>query len=421
MSPRRSAALVVGVLIASLTACGGDGGSTPPGPSVTFGTQPPSTTTAPPTTAVAPSVAPTTVASTVPPTTVPLGDPVVALEPVGEFDEPVDVAWRAGDDTMFVVERGGIVVPVRDGVAGNPVLDISDLTEGGGEQGLLGLTFGTGGSAAYVNHTDNDGDTIIAEYLVGDDGTFDASSRRVLLGIDQPYANHNGGDVTIGPDGMLYIGMGDGGSGGDPERLALNVGTLLGKILRIDPTATASTSYRIPPDNPFVGVAGARPEIWSVGVRNPWRMSFDSATGDFWFGDVGQGDIEEIDVAWADEGGGRGFNWGWSAFEGSARFNEDQPAEGATPPIYEYPHGDAGCSVSGGAVYRGTTIPALVGWYVFGDYCSGVITGLHHTDRTVDSVLSLGNLPALVAVRSGPDRELVAVSIDGIVARIVPG
>jgi glucose/arabinose dehydrogenase len=220
---------------------------------------------------------------------------------------------------------------------------------------------------------------------------------------------------------MLYIGMGDGGSGGDPERLALNVSTLLGKILRIDPTATASTSYRIPPDNPFVGVAGARPEIWSVGVRNPWRMSFDSATGDFWFGDVGQGDIEEIDVAWADEGGGRGFNWGWSAFEGSARFNEDQPAEGATPPIYEYPHGDAGCSVSGGAVYRGTTIPALAGWYVFGDYCSGVITGLHHTDRTVDSVLSLGNLPALTAVRSAPDGELVAVSIDGIVARIVPG
>lgn len=421
MSPRRSAALAVGVLVAALAACGGDSGATPPGPSVTFGTQPPSTTAPPTATTVAPSVAPTTVAPTAPPTTVPLGDPVVALEAVGEFDEPVDVAWRAGDDTMFVVERGGIVVPARDGVAGDPVLDISDLTEGGGEQGLLGLTFGTSGSTAYINHTDNDGNTIIAEYLVGDDGTFDASSRRVLLGIDQPYPNHNGGNVTIGPDGMLYIGMGDGGSGGDPERHALNVSTLLGKILRIDPTATASTSYRIPPDNPFVGVAGARPEIWSVGVRNPWRMSFDSATGDLWFGDVGQGDIEEIDVAWADEGGGRGFNWGWSAFEGSARFNEDQPAEGATPPIYEYPHGDAGCSVSGGAVYRGDAIPALVGWYVFGDYCSGIITGLRLSDRAVDSVLSLGNLPTLAAVRSGPDGELVAVSIDGIVARIVPG
>ena len=197
-----------------------------------------------------------------------------------------------------------------------------------------------------------------------------------MLTIDQPYGNHNGGNVTIGPDGMLYIGMGDGGSGGDPERRALNVTSMLGKILRIDPTPSAGAPYTVPPDNPFVGVDGARPEIWSVGVRNPWRMSFDPATGDLWFGDVGQGAIEEIDVAWAADGAGRGINFGWSAFEGSSRFNEDQPPDGATPPIYEYEHGEAGCSVSGGAVYRGAAIPALVGWFVYGDYCSGNLYAL---------------------------------------------
>ncbi|MEX0847216.1 MAG: PQQ-dependent sugar dehydrogenase, partial [Ilumatobacteraceae bacterium] len=291
MSVRRAVAtaLTAATSLFAIAACGG-GDQVSPGPSVTFGTQPPATTTtAPPATTVPPSLTPTTVATTVPTTTEPLGDPVIALEPIGTFADPVDVAWRAGDDTMFVVERGGTIVPVRDGATGTPVLDISELTQGEGERGLLGLTFGTDGNTAYVNHTDNDGNTIIAEYLVGIDGTFDASSRRVLLGIDQPYGNHNGGNVTIGPDGMLYIGMGDGGSGGDPERRSLNVTTLLGKILRIDPTPTASTSYTIPADNPFVGVAGARPEIWSVGVRNPWRMSFDSVTEDLWFGDVGQG------------------------------------------------------------------------------------------------------------------------------------
>lgn len=422
MTSRHSATLLALAVVigGGLAACGGDAAAPPPGPSVTFGTQP-ATSTAPPPTTVAPSVVPTTAAPTVPPSTEPLGDPVVALQPIGTFSEPVDAAWRMGDDTMFVVERDGLVIPVRDGVVGEPVLDITDLTEGEGERGLLGLTFGSDGRAAYVNHTDNDGNTMIAEYVVGDDGTFDASSRRVLIGIDQPYSNHNGGNVTIGPDGMLYVGMGDGGSGGDPERHALNVGSLLGKILRIDPTPTASTSYTVPPDNPFVGVAGARPEIWSVGVRNPWRMSFDSATGDLWFGDVGQGDIEEIDVAWADEGAGRGFNWGWSAFEGSTRFNEDQPADGATPPVYEYRHGDAGCSVSGGAVYRGAAIPALAGWYVFGDYCSGIVTGLRMADRAVDQVLPLGNLPALTAVRTDPAGEMVAISLDGTIARIVAG
>ncbi|MBI5087369.1 MAG: PQQ-dependent sugar dehydrogenase, partial [Actinobacteria bacterium] len=349
------------------------------------------------------------------------GPPVVALTTVGQFDSPVDVAWRTGDATLFVVEQGGRIVPVRDGQPGDAVLDIRDQTTGDGERGLLGLTFSPDGTTAYIDHTDGDDDTVIAAYAVGPDGVFDAASRRELLLIDQPYPNHNGGNVTIGPDAMLYIGMGDGGSAGDPERRALNVGTLLGKILRIDPTPSGDAPYTIPPDNPFVGIEGARPEIWSVGVRNPWRMAFDPATGDLWFGDVGQGEIEEVDVAWAADGAGRGLNFGWSAFEGSQRYNDDQPADGATPPVFEYPHGDAGCSISGGAVYRGSAIPALSGWYVFGDYCSGNLTALQVQDRAVVGTTVLGNIASISAVRAGPDGELYVTSVAGTVSAVVAG
>jgi glucose/arabinose dehydrogenase len=350
-----------------------------------------------------------------------LGDPVISLAQVAEFDQPVDLAWRAGDQTIFIVGQAGTITPLRDGQPGEPVLDITDLTDADGEQGLLGLTFAADGTMAYIDHTTNDGDTVIAEYAVGADGVFEAASRRELLTIDQPYPNHNGGNVTIGPDAMLYIGMGDGGSGGDPQRRALNMGSLLGKIVRIDPTPSGGEPYTVPADNPFVGVAGAQPEIWAVGVRNPWRMSFDPATGDLWFGDVGQGEIEEIDVAWATDGAGRGMNFGWSAFEGSTRYNDDQPADGATPPIFEYPHGDAGCSVSGGAVYRGTGNPALVGWYVFGDYCSGNLYALRTQDRALAAVLPMGNVPALTGVRAGPDGELYALSLDGPLFQLQPG
>ena len=420
MTGRRLA--LVAALALATAACGGDDGTVTTGPDVTFAT---SSTVAPTTTPATepPSSDPATTqpVATEAPTTVPSGDPVVALEPMGTFDQPVDLAWRVDDPTLYVVERTGRVVPVRDGAPGAPVLDITDLTEGQGEQGLLGLTFAPDGALAYVNHTDNAGDTVIAEYAVGTDGTFDAASRRVLLTIEQPFPNHNGGNVTIGPDGMLYIGMGDGGAADDPQRHALNVSSLLGKILRIDPAPSGDQPYGIPADNPFVGVDGARPEIWAVGVRNPWRFSFDSATGDLWIGDVGQNVLEEIDVAWAADGGGRGMNFGWSAWEASQRYNTDQSADGATPPIYEYQHGDAGCSVSGGTVYRGTAISALAGWYVFADFCSGIITGLRIADRAVAASLTLGQLPSAAAVRSGPDGELYVVSIEGPISRLVPG
>lgn len=432
---RRPRTLAAAALVLVVAAGCSDDETLEPGPDVTFATQ--STTD----TATAATDAPTSTAGTVPDsaaptsapveapattpaptTTMPLGDPVIALVQVGpNFEQPVDIAVRANDTTAYVVERVGRITPLRDGEAGDPVLDITDLTEGEGERGLLGLAFTPDGATAYVNHTDNDGDTVIAEYAVAADGTFDESSRRVLLTIEQPYANHNGGGVVIGPDGMLYIGMGDGGAADDPERYSLNVTSLLGKMLRIDPTPSGDQPYTVPADNPFVGVEGARPEIWSVGLRNPWRFSFDSETGDLWIADVGQNELEEINAAWAGDGAGRGLNFGWSAFEGTRRFNEDQPADGATPPVFEYEHGDRGCSVSGGARYRGSEIPALVGWYVFGDYCSGELTALQVDGRSVVRSLLVGEQAQNVAITVGPDGELWAVSIGGQVARIVAG
>ena len=434
MIARRIAAAVAGLSL--LAACNSDGADTAPtGPAVTFATQPPLATepapTAAPDTVPATSPVGTEPASTVaatapivtdaPTTTAPLGDAVIALQTIATASAPVDLAFRSGDDTMYVVEQDGLIRPLRGDALGDPVLDITDLTTASGEQGLLGLTFSTDGTHAYIDHTDNDGNTNIAEYAVAADGTFDTGSRRVLLTVDQPYGNHNGGNVVIGPDGMLYIGMGDGGSGGDPERRALNVSNLLGKILRIDPTPLSGSPYTVPADNPFVGVAGAKPEIWAVGVRNPWRFSFDPATGDLWIADVGQNATEEIDVAYAADGGGRGLNFGWSAWEASTRYNDDQPADGVTFPVFEYPHGDDGCSVSGGAVYRGAAIPALVGWYVFADYCSGHLTGLRMDGRTLAASLPLGSLTGAVAVRTGVDGELYVVSGNGEIARIVPG
>ena len=184
----------------------------------------------------------------------------------------------------------------------------------------------------------------------------------------------------------------------------------LGKILRIDPHGTADAAYTVPADNPFVGVDGARPEIWSFGLRNPWRFSFDRQTGDLWIADVGQGQWEEVDVGWAADGGGRGLNFGWSAFEGNHRFNDDQPADGVTPPIHEYEHVGQDCSISGSALYRGSAIPALVGWYVFADYCSGQVRALQIADRAEVKQVALGTVSSVVAVNEGPDGELYVLS-----------
>ena len=221
---------------------------------------------------------------------------------------------------------------------------------------------------------------------------------------------------------MLYIGLGDGGSGGDPDRNGLDLATPLGKILRIDPVATDAEPYTVPADNPFVGVDGADPRIWSLGLRNPWRFSFDSATGDLWIADVGQDEFEEINHAPAAGGlgAGRGLSFGWSAFEGNSEFNADQPADGHTPPVYVYSHDEGGCSVSGGVVARDSTVPNLSGWYLFGDYCTGEIWALDPAGAPdAPRIVPLANLEGVAAISVGGDGQLYAVSNGGTIARFV--
>ncbi len=354
----------------------------------------------------------------------PLTPEAVTFTPfVTGLTQPVDIGFRADDPTLYVVQQNGRIVPVRNGAAGDPVLDISGNISTGNEQGLLGMAFHPAEPFAYVDYTNSSGDTVIAEFAVASDGSFDQSSERTVMTIDQPYRNHNGGEVVFGADGYLYIGLGDGGSANDPQRHALDLGSYLGKILRIDPTATDGRPYTVPADNPFVDDPAAKPEIWSYGLRNPWRFDFDTATGDLWIADVGQRQWEEVDLATAADGGGKGVNFGWSAFEGTHRFNTDQPAEGVQAPIWEYEHGDDGCSVSGGAVYRGDAVASLVGWYVVADYCSGNVWALQAgADNALTGNVLLGRVGSPSAVVRGPDGELFVLAHgDGALVEITPG
>lgn len=372
-----------------------------------------------------PVAPPPSAVGSAPPTTAPgpLPEPTVALAPIGDFERPVEVEFRPQDDRLFVVEQAGRIVAVDD-LSVDVVLDITGSTSRGGEQGLLGVAFHPERELAYVNYTDRDGDTVIAEYAIDPvTAVFDPDSARIVLTIDQPFGNHNGGELAFGPDGRLYIGTGDGGSGGDPQRNGLDLSTRLGKILRIDPLPSTEAPFTVPEDNPFLDVEGADPTIWSYGLRNPWRFSFDPVTGDLWIADVGQNAREEIDhaVATNGRGAGRGVGFGWSAFEGDQPFNADQPTENHTPPVVVYGHDAGQCSVSGGAVYRGAMVPDLEGWYVYGDFCSGTIWGYDPTSGTAPRVVVLAGHPALAAIAAGPDGELYAVSNGGTISRFIPG
>lgn len=350
--------------------------------------------------------------------------------PVGSFSAPVDVVVRPGDDRLFVVELTGAIVATEltepdEDTNTSPVvvLDIADITLVEGERGLLGAAFHPSEDLLYVHYSNIDGDSVIAEYEVDPKtGIADVDSRREVLTVDQPYPNHNGGQVAFGPDGYLYLGFGDGGSANDPDRAALDLSTRLGKILRIDPLATDEALYTVPADNPFSATKGADPTIWSYGLRNPWKFSFDAETGGLWIADVGQNQWEEVNFAPADDDGadaGRGVSFGWSAFEGETRFNEDQPASEHVDPVLAYERLDGKCSISGGAVYRGELVPALTGWYVYGDYCTGQIFAF---DTSVDGddidVIEVAQLDALVAISTGPDGELYALSVAGPVMRL---
>jgi glucose/arabinose dehydrogenase len=306
----------------------------------------------------------------------------IRLEPfAGGLRSPTDIV-SAGDGSgrLFVVEKAGTIRIVRGGaLAPQPFLDITALVgSNGSEQGLLGLAFHpqyrTNGQF-YVNYTDKRGNTVVSRYKVSDQPErADAASASLILGVDQPYPNHNGGNLVFGPDGYLYIGLGDGGSAGDPHGNGQNPNALLGKMLRID--VDHGAPYAIPPDNPFVGRSGYRPEVWALGLRNPWRYSFDRATGNLYIADVGQNVWEEVDFQPAGSRGGE--NYGWNKTEGAHCYPPRAKCDPAAfvLPIGEYSH-DKGWSITGGQVYRGAAQPALTGAYFFADYCSGQFWSLH--------------------------------------------
>ena len=349
------------------------------------------------------------------------GPPDVVATEVIRTSQPIGIATRPSDDRLFIIEQFGAILSVQVATgATTQVADLSEWTTARGEQGLLGLAFSSDGDLAYVNYTDRNGDTVIAEYGLDNEGRFDPITRRVVLEIDQPYRNHNGGRLVTGPDSMLYIGMGDGGSGGDPQRRATDLSSLHGAILRIDPTPLGDRAYQIPTDNPFRNVVDARPELFAIGLRNPWGFGFDPATGDLWVVDVGQNAYEELNIVRASDDAsvaGAGAHFGWSAFEGFEPFNSDVVVTDHHRPVMVYEHGQAGCSIIGGMPYRGDAIPSLRGAYIFGDYCSG---NLWAFDPTTGTKVLLSQLDQITAIGSGPDGEIYVTSSNGVVSRIDP-
>jgi glucose/arabinose dehydrogenase len=393
------------VLLGALGACGGDGGTTPtPAPTATPG-------------------APSSCEGVEP---VP-GIPALTARLVASgFVDPLDLQSVPGDpERIYVVEQRGRIHVVGSGqVQAEAFLDISDRIRTGREQGLLGLAFhpqfGTN-RRFFVNYTNRSGDTHIAEFAAATADRADPASERVLLVVPQPFSNHNAGGLAFGSDGMLYIALGDGGGRGDPLQAGQDLGTLLGKILRVD--IDEGAPYTIPPDNPFLSTSGAEPEIWAYGLRNPYRIAFDPATGDLYIGDVGQGAREEIDVGLASRSGGE--NYGWNITEGRLCFDPRDGCDriGLTMPVLDYTHGE-GCSVTGGVVYAGCRMPDLVGTYFYGDFCSGFVRSFRlvggvateHRDWTSD----LEGVDSISSFGTDARGEVYIVDYDGAVYRLEP-
>jgi hypothetical protein len=355
------------------------------------------------------------------------GTPSLATRRVASgLSDPLDLKAAPGDRTrLFVVEQGGRIRVLSNGqVLSTPFLDIGARITSGGERGLLGLAFHpryAENGRFFVNYTDLGGDTHIAEFRVSSNpDRADPASERTLLFEEQPFANHNGGGLTFGNDGMLYVGLGDGGSGGDPFGNGQNLGTRLGKLLRLD----VDRAGLVPPDNPFVSTPGAAPEIWAYGLRNPWRFAFDPVTGDLYIGDVGQNTLEEIDIGLGTRRGGE--NYGWNVMEGSSCFRAPTcNRTGLTLPVVDYGHGDGSCSVTGGVVYRGCRMPGYAGTYFYGDFCSAFIRSFRWQAGAIadhrDLTGSLGRgIDAISSFGIDADGEVYIVDYQGEVYQIVP-
>jgi glucose/arabinose dehydrogenase len=408
-------------LTLTLTACLPTPTPQPPTPTPV---SPPQGATVTPTVTQPPPDTPTTqpptetpVVSPTPPevTTFPNPDAYTWETVVSGLERPVGLQY-ANDNSgrLFIIEKVGRIRILQDGnLLGPAFLDISDrVGSGGSEQGLLGLAFHphyAENGFFFVNYTDKNGNTVIARYQVtADSNVADPNSEVVLLNVDQPFQNHNGGMLAFGPDGYLYAGLGDGGSGGDPFGNAQNLNTFLGKILRLD--VDSAQPYAIPPDNPFGN------EIWAYGLRNPWRFSFDHLTGDLYIGDVGQNSWEEIDFVPAGTPGG--MNFGWNIMEGTHPY-KGGPQDGLVPPVAEYGHSQGRCSVTGGYVYRGT-MPEWNGVYFYGDYCSGTVWGLIHSDGGWQNQLLYETGASISSFGQDPAGEVYLIDYGGRILRLVP-
>ncbi|MGH2536070.1 MAG: PQQ-dependent sugar dehydrogenase [Candidatus Promineifilaceae bacterium] len=393
----RLALVSAGLGLALLAGCGREGTPSPAGPTaaLTESTVAAVTAEATVTLPASPTPAPasrqataeaTPASSDEPPAAVPSPTPAgqpatsISLSQVGSgFRQPTYLT-HAGDERLFVVEQDGAIWRLENGGrSAQPFLDINGRVGSDAlERGLLSMAFHPDfaqNGFFYVNYTDNSGDTVVSRFEApdGSGGAADPNSEFLILAVGQPYPNHNGGQLQFGPDGLLYIGMGDGGSAGDPQNNGQDPTTLLGALLRLD--VDAEGAYGIPAGNPFSGELGTRPEIWAIGLRNPWRFSFDGLTGDLYIADVGQNAWEEVNFVPAGAPGGA--NFGWSILEGSHCYGEDScdPA-GLELPVAEYSNPDGGCAISGGYVYRGRQHPTLTGNYFYGDYCSGLVWSL---------------------------------------------
>lgn len=337
--------------------------------------------------------------------------------------DPLYLTAPAGDARLFIVEQTGRIRIVKNGqLLAQPFLDIRSSVSSGGERGLLSVAFhpayATNGFF-FVNFTDLAGNTRVERFSVSaDPDVANAGSAKLIVGVTQPFANHNGGLNLFGPDGMLYIGLGDGGSGGDPLGNGQSRASLLGKILRLD--VDRGDPYAIPGDNPFVGQQGARGEIWALGLRNPWRFSFDRPGGLLYVADVGQNRFEEVDVVAANRGG---VNFGWNTMEAASCFNSascDQ--QGLELPALVYDHAGGACSITGGNVYRGAAIPEIAGRYFFSDYCAGFLRSFRYVNgsATEQRTWSVGSVGSITSFGEDAAGELYVTSASGRVYRIVP-